>query len=70
MTNPQKKSIFLANRYKIEVIVTSLIEVLNFGHMTTSTIYFELGDKYFLGNVVDRNHDIITVILKCLHFKE
>ena len=36
-----KKWFFWSNPYKIEVIITSLIEVLelpNFGHMTTSTI--------------------------------
>ena len=36
-----KKNFFWLNPYKIEVIITSLIEKLelpNFGHMTTSTI--------------------------------
>ena len=35
-TTPQKKWFFWSNRYKIEVVITSLIEMLelpNFGHM-------------------------------------
>ena len=38
---PQKKWFFWSNPYKIEVMITSFIEVLelpNFGHMTTSAI--------------------------------
>ena len=40
-TTPQKKRFFLSNPYKTEVLITSLIEMLelpNFGHMSTSTI--------------------------------
>ena len=39
--DPSKKWVFWSNPYKIDVMVTSLIEMLqlpNFGHMTTSTI--------------------------------
>ena len=39
---------FWANPYKIEVMITSLIEMLdlsNFGHMTTSTKQFDSRDK-------------------------
>ena len=38
----------MPNPYKIEVIITSLVEMLelrNFGRMTTSTIQFESPDK-------------------------
>ena len=38
--HPSKKCFFWSNPYKIEVMVTSLIEMLdlpNFGHMTTLT---------------------------------
>ena len=38
----------MPNPYKIEVIITSLVEMLelrNFGRMTTSTIQFESLDK-------------------------
>ena len=38
---PLKKCFFWSNSYKIEVMITSLIETLeytNFDHMTTSTI--------------------------------
>ena len=37
----KKKRFFWSNPYKIEVVITSLIEMLqlpNFGHMNTSTI--------------------------------
>ena len=40
-TTAQKKRFFWSNLYKIDVMITSLIEVLelpNFGHMTTSRI--------------------------------
>ena len=40
-TTRQKKRFFWSNPYKIEVMITSLIEMLelpNFGHMTASTI--------------------------------
>ena len=38
---PSKKWFFWSNRHKIEVMITSLIEMLelpNFGHMTTSAV--------------------------------
>ena len=47
-TTLQKKLFFWSNPYKIEVIITSLIERLelqNFGHMPKSTIQFEPRDK-------------------------
>ena len=40
-----------SNPYKIEAVITSLIEMLelpNFGHMNTSTIYFESCHKNML----------------------
>ena len=40
-TTPQKKRFFWSNPYKIEVMITSLLEILelpNFGHMTRFTI--------------------------------
>ena len=43
--------LFWSNPYKVEVMITSLIEVLdlpNFGHMTTSKIQFEARDKTLL----------------------
>ena len=43
-----KKWLFWSNPYKIKVIITFLIrmiELSNFGHMTTSTIKFEPRDK-------------------------
>ena len=38
---PQKSFLFWSNPYKIEIIMTSVIEMLelpNFGHINTSTI--------------------------------
>ena len=52
-------------------MITSLIEMLelpNFRHMTTSTIYFESRDNFF-GNVIDINYDVITFISKYLCVK-
>ena len=49
--HPLKKWFFRSNRYKVEVIITSLIETLelpNLGHMTTSTIVFESRKKIWL----------------------
>ena len=40
---------------------TEMLELPNFGHMTTSTIWFESLDKFF-GDVIDRNYDVITFI--------
>ena len=50
-TTPQKEQCFWPNPYKIEVVITFVMEMLqlpNFGHMNTSTIYFEPRDKIFL----------------------
>ena len=41
-----------------------MLELSNFGHMTTYTIYFE--SRNFVGDVMDRNDDVITFILKYL----
>ena len=49
--HPSKKCFFRSNSYKIQVMITSLIEMLelpNFGHMKTSIIQFESGDKILL----------------------
>ena len=49
--HPSKKWFFWSSPYKIEVVITSLIQMLelsNFGHMTTSTIYIESRDKILL----------------------
>ena len=57
--HPSKKCFFWSNPYKIEIMITSLIEMqglLNFGYMTTSTIQFE---SHFVGDVIDINYDLI-----------
>ena len=49
--HPSKKWLFWSNLYKIEVKVTSFIEMLelpNFGHMTISTTQFESRDTILL----------------------
>ena len=46
-----KKRFFWLNSYKIKVVITSIIQMLelpNFGHMNTSTIKFESPDKNLL----------------------
>ena len=51
-------------------MVSSLIEtleLLNFGYMTTSAIYFESRDK-FCCDVMDRNNDVITLSQNTLKF--
>ena len=48
---PSKKWFFWSNPYKIKVLITSLIEMLefpNFGHLIISGILFESHDKIFL----------------------
>ena len=49
--HPSKKRFSWSNAYKIEVVRTSVIEMLelpNFGHMSTSTIQFESSDNILL----------------------
>ena len=45
-----------------------MLELPNFRHMTTSTIYFESRDNFF-GNVIDINYDVVTFISKYLCVK-
>ena len=50
-TTLQKKRFLWSNSYKIQVIITFLIETLelpNFSHMTTSTIWFDSRDNISL----------------------
>ena len=49
--HPSRKVFILVNTYKIEFMITSLIEMLellDFGHMTTSTISLESRGKILL----------------------
>ena len=70
-STPPKKLFFWSNPYKIEIMITSLIEMLelpNFGHMITSTILFTwVTWQNFVGDIMDRNYDVITFISKCLY---
>ena len=57
-TTPQKKWFFYSDPYKIEVTITSLIEMLelpNFGHMTTPTIQFDSRNKISLVSSYSEN---------------
>ena len=50
-TTTQKKQFFWSNPYKLEVVITSLIKMLewpNFGHMNKSTILIESRDEIIL----------------------
>ena len=49
--HPSKNCFFWSNSYKIEVTITSLIEIPelpNFGHITSDTIQLDLRDKILL----------------------
>ena len=66
-----KKAFFWSNPYKIEVMITSLIQMLqllNFGHMTTSIIYVMW--QNFVVDVIDRIYDVVTFFKKYLYFKK
>ena len=73
MSTPQKKKkkrFLWSNPYKIKVMITSLIVVLdlpNFGHMSTFTKWFESRHKILL---VAPLAEILTFISKCLYFKK
>ena len=63
---------FWSNPYKIEVLITFLIEMLelpSFGHMITSTISLDSPKKIFIGDGMDKSYDII-MMSKYLHFKK
>ena len=71
--HPSKKAFFWSNSYKIVISVTCLIEIpesKNFGHMTTSTIWFEPCDNFFFSHVIDKNYNVIIVISKYFYFKK
>ena len=54
-------------------MITSLLEMLklpNFVHMTLSTTKFGSHEKKFVGDLMDRNYDVITFISKYFHFKK
>ena len=45
---------------KIGIILTEMLEIPNFGHMTASTIKFESRNKIFVVDGMGRNYDVIT----------
>ena len=47
-----------------------MLELPNFGHMTTSRIKLEPRDKTFFGDVMNKYYDVITFISKYLYFKK
>ena len=64
---PSKTCFHFWNPYKNQFIKTSFVEMLgllNFLHMTTSTISFESLDKILIGDVMNKNTDIIIFIQK------
>ena len=47
--------VFMSNPYKSEVMATSLVEMvelLNFGHMSTPTIWFDSHEKILLSEII------------------
>ena len=64
--HPLKKCFSWPNTFKIEVKINPAIEMLeltNFGHMTTSKIQFKPRDKT-IGDVIDIDHNVITFFSK------
>ena len=61
---PLKKSFFWSNSWNIEIMITSLVEMLelpNFGHMTDHIYNIILVTSLtFVGDVMDRNYDITS----------
>ena len=54
-------------------MITSFIEIVelaSFGHMNTSTIQSESRDKILLMTFMDKNYEVIILILKHLYFKK
>ena len=47
-----------------------MLELPNFGHMTTSTIQFESSDKIWLVTSWTKNYDVMTFFSKYLYFKK
>ena len=66
MTTPHKMWFFWSNPYKIKVIITSLIVT----KLWSRDLQYNLSHVInFAGDVIARNYDVITFILKYLHFK-
>ena len=58
--SPVKKSGFWSNPYKIEVMITFLIEMLQ-TLVTLPHLWYNLNQEIkFFGDVIDRNYDVIT----------
>ena len=71
--HPQKKWFFWSNPYKIEIIISTLLQMLelpNCGHITTSTTQFESRLKIFVDDLREINYGVIVFILKYFYFKK
>ena len=58
--HPSEKFFFWSNPYEIEVMITSLIEMLelpNFGHMTPSTVYRPTHNIVTYGELIPLRND-------------
>ena len=49
--------------------LTEMLDLQNFGHMTTFTLQFESRDTIFVGDVMDRNYYAMAFFSKKLYFK-
>ena len=47
-----------------------MLELPNFGHITTSTIHLSHVIKNFAGDIMIRSYDVITFNSKCVYFKK
>ena len=69
---PSQNLFFWSNPYKTEVMITSLIELLEltklWSHDHINNIFWVTW-RNFVADVIDRSHDVITFISKYLYFK-
>ena len=73
-TTPQKMRFIWSNLYKIEVVITSLIDrnariTKLWSHEQIYNIIWIMWWN-FVGDVIERNYDVITIISKYCYFKK
>ena len=69
-TTPQKKQFLWSNLYKIELMITSLAEILEFANLGCMTIIIGITWLFFAGDVMDKNFDVINFFSKTIYFKK
>ena len=69
-TTPQKKQYFWSNPYKMEIMITSLIEMLELPNHGSHDHIHNIIWINFVGHVMDRSYDVIAFISKYLYFRK